>query len=976
MYKLIGLLIVFFLADFTSAQQDVNYALDYTLSYRGLSREDVTTPIDFFDAAEKSPTNDAKLILPIVRDMMINPLRSMTWIDSVSEFDKQSVDSVLITFFKYLDYDTSFIPFTTVGNFYDLENNKDLLSRIVRGMRGTSHIAAEMQWRLLNYLNQEEIKIIDDDLLSIFEEEDDNDTVNVDIFKYNQMRDSSIAISKKVVNILNEIDKKRIYQNNINLFGECWRLYNYMISLKDRISKLKVKHIDNEYCTGDFIYYNDSDSIRVAIGSTGNNYYHGKFDFIIDLGGDDHYDIDMPDNSVLSRVFYTSELDLIFRNFTKSNFSCIIDLSGNDYYTTKSNFALAGALFSSSFIFDKEGDDYYNCRSVGLGAAIGGLGLLYDESGNDTYHGLTFSIGAGCFGVGLVVDRKGNDTYIANSYSQGFGMTAGVGAIIDNEGNDAYLIDARSLDIGRYEDHYVSMCQGYGLGLRPYYAGGIGLIIEGSGNDIYNTDIFGQGGAYWYSMGVLIDKSGHDKYNGYQYSQGAGIHLAVGLLKDYDGWDFYQSQGVSQGCGHDFGFGLLWDVKGNDNYSAYSLSQGAGNADGIGILIDESGSDGYLSKEPVYMSKGYGNPRREYGSIGLFLDMSGNDFYSEPGPDSTLYNSSTWGVRNDYFLKDTPEQVSGDNFKVALDTVKTIKELPSQNSFTIEQCFIMASTIEPRFSEWQEYGFERLAHDSTEAAQYVLTRLGTDDARAVQVMRVLSRRMGTALNDAIVNRLKDYIDKEVNMTQAEVSLACYLLGEIGIENGKDILLGLTYDDNIRVRSSAINALGKIKIDSVDSDFRMKVSDRLIELVNENPSKKLYNKDIAYAFSKYPEQQNLDALINLLSYNFYGARFLAAGALKEYWKTYGIPENNILLNIELNKLAFQAFLYSLIELPDEKFKPLIEQILTLAIASDEIVNMNLIDLLKSKKNKSIDENYISYYNELLANLETKSEQKVK
>jgi hypothetical protein len=55
------------------------------------------------------------------------------------------------------------------------------------------------------------------------------------------------------------------------------------------------------------------------------------------------------------------------------------------------------------------------------------------------------------------------------------------------------------------------MCQGYGLGLRPYYAGGIGLIIEGEGNDIYNTDIFGQGGAYWYSLGAIVDKSGHDK---------------------------------------------------------------------------------------------------------------------------------------------------------------------------------------------------------------------------------------------------------------------------------------------------------------------------------------------------------------------------------------------------------------------------------------------------------------------------------
>src|ERR1700687_3781958 len=114
---------------------------------------------------------------------------------------------------------------------------------------------------------------------------------------------------------------------------------------------------------------------------------------------------------------------------------------------------------------------------------------------------------------------------------------------------------------------------------------------------------------------------------------------------------------------------MLLDVKGNDNYSAYSLSQGAGNANGIGILIDESGTDGYLNKYPSD-SRGYGNPRREYGSLGIFIDMSGDDFYSVPGLDSSISNSSMWGVMNDYSLKDLPEQSSGDNFKVSLKTSK------------------------------------------------------------------------------------------------------------------------------------------------------------------------------------------------------------------------------------------------------------------------------------------------------------------
>ncbi|MBK7158974.1 MAG: hypothetical protein IPH77_10535 [Ignavibacteria bacterium] len=194
----------------------------------------------------------------------------------------------------------------------------------------------------------------------------------------------------------------------------------------------------------------------------------------------------------------------------------------------------------------------------------------------------------------------------------------------------------------------------------------IGLIIEGEGNDFYSTDIFGQGGAYWYGLGCIADKSGNDKYNSYQYAQGAGIHLAVGLLKDYNGWDFYTSDGVSQGCGHDFGFGLLYDVKGNDNFSAYSLSQGAGNANGIGILIDKSGRDGYLNKEPAIRE--VTEIHEENSEVLEFSRWLGRRFYSVGGMDSVISNSSMWGVMNDYYLKDNPSVPSGTNYKVPLDS--------------------------------------------------------------------------------------------------------------------------------------------------------------------------------------------------------------------------------------------------------------------------------------------------------------------
>jgi hypothetical protein len=823
--------------------------------------------------------------------------------------------------------------------------------------------SGEHQKNLLKVFSDEEISFLEKNILSILEELDNDDPSNFDIFKYNRERDSSMEVTKRTMDLLSKLDRDLIYKYSLEDLSFYYQLYQFVSQNKKDL----IDYFKNNGYADDHVFVSDVDGRKIAIGGIGKNVYNGDYAIIIDLGGDDVYEL--------------SHSPFMKGGFA-NNFSCIIDISGNDFYSSNSNYSLAGSLFSSGFIFDKAGDDTYNGKDVSLGSAIGGLGLLYDESGNDTYHGIYFTIGAASFGAGAVVDRSGNDFYIANSYGEGFGMTEGIGVIVDNTGNDSYLVDARSLDIGRYNDHYVSMCQGYGLGLRPFYAGGIGLIIEGEGNDIYNCDIFGQGGAYWYSLGAIVDKSGHDKYNGYQYAQGAGIHLAVGLLKDYDGWDFYQSDGVSQGCGHDFGFGLLYDVKGNDNYSAYSLSQGAGNADGIGMLIDESGLDGYLSKD-MNNTRGYGNPRREYGSIGVFLDMSGNDFYSTAGPDSTISNTSTWGVRNDFYPEDLPSQVSGNNFKVQLDTLPPlIKRSKTRlgeevGAFSTDDYFTMAKTIEPRFSLWQQYGFDHLIDDSIASSQYILTKLGSNDARESLVLINLSHKIETIVNNSLANRLTDYLNGKADMSQSEVSFACYIIGETRNQSGKEVLLQLTNDNNVRVRSSALNALGKIRIDTTDKAFINKVSKRLIELANENNPRKLFNKDLAYAFHNYLTEKNLDALLKLLSNKFYGARFLAGDALKDYWKAYPVKlTDEVISSLSSDKTTFQSFLNSLSEMPDESFKAVLDKVLTLDISRDEIVNMNLIDLIQNKINNTADITYVNYYNEKLNDLKGKNILKIK
>jgi hypothetical protein len=938
--KYLNFFLFVFLFDFNISHPQQNpHVLDDALRFRGLNRNDITIPLDFFNTAEKSPTASTKLILPITARLLNNPLQSFAWIDSIGGWNDSDLTYQVFKMHQmsYL-YDKPEIYNFRYIHYRPLENSKDFsFNEMLRGLKRYKDILKKL---FTNY-SSEEINFLKLNLFSLFEESDKDDPSNYDIFKFNKARDSSIAVSKKTMDLLNKLDKKDIYLSSAIAFGCLYELYFYLKDKNKNYEKQLIKELEIETENDSFLYVFTKDKLKIAIGGKGNNVYKGRFNLIIDFGGDDVYEIENNDPM-------------------NNGFSCIIDLSGNDYYTTSNNFALAGGLFSSSFIFDKEGDDAYESRGSGnFGAAIGGLGLLYDENGNDTYRSVSFSLGAGCFGVGLLVDKNGNDVYIANSYSQGFGMTQGVGAIIDSKGNDSYLVDARSLDIGRYNDHYVSMCQGFGLGLRPYYAGGVGLIIEDEGNDIYSTDIFGQGSGYWYSVGAIIDKSGHDKYNSYQYAQGSGVHIAVGLLNDEDGWDFYTSNGVSQGCGHDYAFGLLWDVKGNDNYSAYSLSQGAGNANGIGLLFDESGRDGYLNKEPLN-TQGYGNPRREFGSLGIFIDASGTDFYSMTGLDSTIGNSSLWGVFSDYTAADLPEQESGDNFKVPVDSINRPHDIP----FTTAEFYIMAKTIEPRFSLWQEYGFRHLITDSINTAYYAMSQLGTDDHRVVQVMRVLILKIPYAISDAIINKINTEKEK---LTTDELSMICYLAGESKNPILKDILYDLTFNESRRVRSTAINALGKLKINTSDVEFISKVSERLNELVNDGTATKLMNKDIAFTFKNYMQEGNISSIIKLLQSDYYGARFVAADALKQFGDLYSkYADDSFIINIKQDKVILYSFLNSLQGLSDAEFINIINRLDT--SVTDEIDKLKFAEVIKIRISTTKNENTKLWCNERIKVLE--------
>jgi hypothetical protein len=402
----------------------------------------------------------------------------------------------------------------------------------------------------------------------------------------------------------------------------CAKLHDYA-GLIDRLIAM-LPHSIPHRVGGNQLLRIDTPYGPILLGTDSTDLFTGDPAIIIDPGGDDIYQLS-PQRPGHPRL--------------------IVDCAGNDVYLAPGGFGLGCGYWSWGLLIDKSGDDTYKGGNFTMGTGWFGVGALIDLGGSDSYQSDTYTQGAGGFGIGILADSgQGNDRYSAALYAQGFGFAAGVGLLVDDGGNDTYLAGGKYGDDLRYRDRFISLSQGFAYGMRPHFSGGAGLLIDQGGNDIYTSDIFGQGGSYWFAFGGLYDADGNDRYIGYQYAQGAGTHLTAACLFDRAGDDIYSSKGVSQGCGHDWAAGILIDAAGNDRYDCTDLSQAAGSANGVGVLIDGAGDDMYEAVSNLN-TQGYGNPRRDYGSIGLFLDLGGKDRYLGPGADSKVWLSrSLWGV--------------------------------------------------------------------------------------------------------------------------------------------------------------------------------------------------------------------------------------------------------------------------------------------------------------------------------------------
>lgn len=604
---------------------------------------------------------------------------------------------------------------------------------------------------------------------------------------------------------------------------------------------------------------------RVIVGGPGQTVYECGTALIVDLGGHDRYFGPPGAADPLHRL------------------SVCLDLSGDDVYRSGDDFAQGSGFMGIGILYDGGGNDAYTAKRFSQGAGLLGVGVLWDQDGNDSYQAASACQAAGLWGIGILRDGGGHDSYRAGIYAQGFGYCAGLGALVEMDGNDTYQAGMGTVDLNRYQDHFLSMSQGFAIGRRPDYSGGIGLIAEKSGNDLYSCDIFGQGCAYWFSLGAIVDREGNDRYLGYQYTQGAGIHLACGGLFDLAGDDFYQAKGVSQGCGHDLAPGMLVDYSGNDSYLAHDLSQGAGSANGFGLLADLGGDDGYLVKSNAN-TRGYGNPRREYGSIGVLLDLKGRDAYAGPGGDGRRWISGLWGVGWDLdsasmnwlerqpALPETPFPIQ--LMKEPRLALPRPDENPPRDSTeqTVDHLYNQCSSGQIAYEPMFRPSIDSLAAMGRPAVPRLLSKLDYRSGTERQALEEIFK----ALGEKAVPGLCAFAD---TARPESARAAVYFLGKIGSGKAFPALSALAGDPSSKLRPAALDALSQIKIPGSGKSLARDVFSKAL-----GDSSEAIRRYGAYGLKSTGDRSSLPLLAPLLSDIHYGVRFTARDAMVEITKS--------------------------------------------------------------------------------------------
>jgi hypothetical protein len=534
---------------------------------------------------------------------------------------------------------------------------------------------------------------------------------------------------------------------------------------------------------GDVVAWSFDGPVPWVVGATGPNRYlmDCPFALIVDLGGDD---------------FYGPGVGGVVGEAGHGFVRMVVDRAGNDTWESRNcPVAQGGAVLGFACVVDMEGDDIYRASGMSQGSGMLGQGILVDLAGDDIFQATIHAQGAGTLGSGLLLDVEGDDVRRVASYGQGFGGPRGRGELVDGEGHDVYMAGFCFPHEPLLPRDNRAMSQGFGMGLRPFIAGGVGALHDyGEGNDTYRAEVFGQGCSYWYALGILVDEGGQDVYSAAQYSQGTGIHLSAGVLLDLSGDDqFVSRNGPAQGSAHDLSTGFLFDGEGDDVFVTDG-GQGLALTNSAAVFADMGGSDVFAVRN---LGQGQATWARGSSGSGLFLSMADDDRYLGAGNDST-----TWGGEYSAGM-DLPN--------VSPEDPEFIEPVGDPASLDLDSLFSVAS-------EWGVGGnaervtahLDEMVARGDEAVAYLLTE-HLDSWDGLEHRAIIAVLKGN--RDASLASLLGLLEGG-ELEGRRFSNTVSWLGEVGMDEARAVIEGLLSDTLPTGRTvTVIRALGGIGSES-------------------------------------------------------------------------------------------------------------------------------------------------------------------
>lgn len=419
----------------------------------------------------------------------------------------------------------------------------------------------------------------------------------------------------------------------------------------------------------------------LTIGGVLDDTYLARSDFMVDLGGDDHY---------LAKFIGGTAPGLHGLDVQPFTASLVLDVGGDDEYrpepcviepapymvgsvrTIEPSVNTAGALTnivdsspgtqgslgsSSAPTSAFEPRQFLFCPS--LGAAALGVAVLGDQGGQNTFDA--------SIRVRITVDAKtpsgasGNSDVHVRTWglSQGAALFNGVGVLATWDGENTLGSDVDLTVEEKNSQDQDPAADAYTLSQGASYGSGAGLLLaSGGGDDSYSATARAR--APW--------PAGRDGGRERAYAQGAAMG-GLGMLVD-DGGDnrFSAPDGFAQAFAFRGSMGLLWSGAGDDDYLGGSGSQGAAgtelqstgvptgpNSIPIGAiranpslagLVDQGGNDRYLlapippggqernsSLCPVLPRPdcALAQGAADLGGVALLADWAGDDLYDATG---------------------------------------------------------------------------------------------------------------------------------------------------------------------------------------------------------------------------------------------------------------------------------------------------------------------------------------------------------